>query len=170
MSANHTTARTPAPGLSDFAIDSTLRRALESSEVLADLDGPELDYLAAQLRIYRLPANGTLFREGEHAGYMGILLQGRLTVEKRADDNKGHALYTMTPGKIFGEMALLDGEPRSATLKATEASLVVTLSREAFEQLCLHKPAIALKIMLKIGRLLSQRLRRASGLLVDHLP
>lgn len=134
------------------------------------MDRSEFDLLAAHLKPVSLERNAVLFREGDMASYMGVVLEGKLYVHKRGDDNINKELYTMTPGKIFGEMALLDGEPRSATLVAGEPTLVAILSREAFDRLCRERPAIGLKIMLRLGRLLSQRLRRVSGLLVDHLP
>lgn len=147
-----------------------LRRQLEASEALSELDGDEIAYLLELLQGYRLGCGDVLFREGEPAAYMGMLLEGRLIVSKRNEDAAGKPLYRMAAGKVFGEMAMLDGEPRSATLSAAEDCSIAVLSREAFERLCRERPVIGLKLLRRIARLLSQRLRRASGLLVDYLP
>ncbi|MBV8659589.1 MAG: cyclic nucleotide-binding domain-containing protein [Burkholderiales bacterium] len=154
----------------DLARTPALLKQLEVSEVLSELDGGEIGSLATCLKAYTLPARTVLFREGDPASYMGMVLNGRLVVTKRNDDDAGKPLYAMTEGKVFGEMAMLDGEPRSATVMAAVDSTIAVLSREEFERLCRERPIIGLKLMRRLGRLLSQRLRRASGLLVDYLP
>jgi CRP-like cAMP-binding protein len=154
----------------DLAGDTALRRQIEVSEALAELDGGEVAYLASVLKAYAIPAKTVLFREGDAAAYMGMVLEGRLVVTKRNEEDAGKSLYSMTAGKVFGEMAVLDGEPRSATVMAAADTVVAILSRDAFEQLCASRPIIALKLLRRLGRLLSQRLRRVSGLLVDYLP
>jgi CRP-like cAMP-binding protein len=154
----------------DLLRSPELTSKLDASEALTDLDGAEVRYLAAQLKAFEVPAKTVLFREGDAAGYMGLVLEGRLVVTKRNEEDAGKPLFSMSAGKVFGEMAMLDGEPRSATVMAAVDSLIATLSREAFEQLCKERPVIALKLLRRLGRLLSQRLRRASGLLVDYLP
>ncbi|MDK2125203.1 Crp/Fnr family transcriptional regulator [Parachitinimonas caeni] len=154
----------------DLLRDKAAREKLDIAEALADLDKQEMNYFAGVIKAYQLPAGTVLFREGDPASYMGVVLDGRLTVSKRNDENTGKPVYSMSVGKMFGEMAILDGEPRSATVTAATDSVIAILSRDAFQALCRDRPGIALKIMLRLGRLLSQRLRRATGLLVDYLP
>ncbi|WP_269530822.1 Crp/Fnr family transcriptional regulator [Chitinimonas sp. BJYL2] len=154
----------------DLRHSKSARAQIESSEALTELDGSEIDYLLGLLLAYTLPKGTVLFQEGDAANYMGMVLDGRLTVSKRNDEASGKPLYSMSAGKVFGEMALLDGEPRSATLVAAVDCEVALLSREAFDRLCRERPVIGVKLLRRIGRLLSQRLRRASGLLVDYLP
>ena len=154
----------------DIARSPELFKQIEASEALSDLDGGEIKYLAGCLRAYTVPARTVLFREGEPASYMGMVLAGRLVVTKRNDEDAGKPLYAMSEGKVFGEMAMLDGEPRSATMMAAVDASIAVLSRDEFERLCRERPIIALKLLRRLGRLLSQRLRRASGLLVDYLP
>ncbi len=154
----------------DLLNTPSLHAKLDVSEALTELDGAEIGHLATQLKAFALPAGTVLFKEGEAAGYMGMVLDGRLIVTKRNDEASGKPLYSMSAGKVFGEMAILDGEPRSATVMAPVDTQIALLSREAFDRLCVERPVIALKILRRLGRLLSQRLRRTSGLLVDYLP
>ncbi|WP_374349738.1 Crp/Fnr family transcriptional regulator [Chitinimonas sp.] len=154
----------------DLAGSPALRSKLETSEALSELDGSELLHLASLLKVYQVPAGTQIFKEGDSAAYMGMVLDGRLIVSKRNEEAAGKPLYSMAAGKVFGEMAMLDGEPRSATVMAAVDSTIAVLSRDNFEKLCDSRPIIALKLLRRIGRLLSQRLRRVSGLLVDYLP
>jgi len=154
----------------DLLRSPELSSKLDVSEALTELDGGEIKHLAGLLKAFEVPAKTVLFREGDPAGYMGMVLDGRLVVTKRNEEDAGKPLYSMSAGKVFGEMAMLDGEPRSATIMAAVDSTIAVLSRDGFEQLCKDRPVIALKVLRRLGRLLSQRLRRASGLLVDYLP
>lgn len=156
--------------LLDLQADKALRQRLDASEALSELDGGEVAHLVSLLRAYAVPKGTVLFREGDAAGYMGMVLDGRLVVAKANEEDATKPLYSMTAGKVFGEMAMLDGEPRSATVMAAADSVIAVLLREHFEQLCEARPVVALKLLRRLGRLLSQRLRRVSGLLVDYLP
>ena len=72
-------------------------------------------------------------------------------------------------GRIIGEMSLIDGEPRSASVVADVPTTLVVLTGEGFARLSSDVPRLAVKILLKISKLISQRLRQTSGALVDHL-
>ena len=66
-------------------------------------------------------------------------------------------------------MSLIDGEPRSASVIAEEPSLLVVLTGEGLAALSSDVPRLAIKVLLKIAKLISQRLRQTSGALVDSL-
>jgi CRP-like cAMP-binding protein len=83
--------------------------------------------------------------------------------------HEARCIYVVGPGKAFGEMALVDGEPRSAELRAAKDSEFMLLSQDNFRTLCCSQPTIGLKMLMQISRSLSQRLRRVSGQLVDYL-
>jgi CRP-like cAMP-binding protein len=142
---------------------------LEGLGLTHELDHGEQDCLSGLLRVYDLPKGHVLFREGDPAGYLALLLDGRMAVSKQKSQAGSGALYTLGPGKLFGEMALLDQEPRSATITAESDCQIAVLSRDNFHKLCRERPTLALKLVLGAARTLSQRLRRASGQLVDFL-
>ena len=71
-------------------------------------------------------------------------------------------LITFSPGTVFGEVALLDRETRSATVKADEDAVCYVLTRPNFDKLTDEHPAIAVKFLSNLGRELSGRLRRAN--------
>jgi CRP/FNR family cyclic AMP-dependent transcriptional regulator len=66
-------------------------------------------------------------------------------------------------------MSLVDGEPRSASVVADEPTTLVVLTAEGFACLSSEVPRLAIKVLLKISKLISQRLRQTSGTLVDYL-
>jgi CRP-like cAMP-binding protein len=64
---------------------------------------------------------------------------------------------------------LIDDEPRSATARVTRPAELLVLTKESFERMSREHPRLALQFTFTIARLLSRRLRLASGMLVDHL-
>jgi CRP-like cAMP-binding protein len=92
-----------------------------------------------------------IFAQGAPAdGYMYALLEGNIQL-----DRQGAVLEVVSEGGVFGELALIDNEPRSATARATQASRLALISQERFRELILRNPSFALEIM----RLLTRRIR-----------
>ncbi|KAF0811269.1 Cyclic AMP receptor protein [Andreprevotia sp. IGB-42] len=151
------------------AFKDVIREHLVAIPLAEELEPAELDVLTGYVRVYQLPGNDLLFNEGDPAGYLGIVLRGRLRVSKRNLAGDARELYVMGPGKVFGEMAILDQEARSATLATLEPTQIAVLSRDNFYRICSERPVIGVKLLLKISRILSQRLRRISGQFVDKL-
>jgi CRP-like cAMP-binding protein len=85
------------------------------------------------------------------------------SVEVVVDSPKGRkTLATIGEGSVFGEMAFFDNSPRSATIVASAPAEVLALQLDRFEQLAAWRPRIAFKLLMDLGRVLSQRLRRAN--------
>ncbi len=66
-------------------------------------------------------------------------------------------------------MALFDGEPRSASAIAAESAMIMMLTKDSFDRLVRELPGLAAKLLLVLGKLLSQRLRQTSGKLIDFI-
>ena len=75
----------------------------------------------------------------------------------------------MGAGKTLGEMAVVDGEPRSATCVAKRECVLLLLTKDNFQCIVRQRPGLAVKLLVVIAKLLSQRLRQVSGVLVDYL-
>jgi CRP/FNR family transcriptional regulator, cyclic AMP receptor protein len=138
-------------------------------ELLADLSGREPEMLSQHLQAYAADPGCVIFREGEPGRYMCLLVSGRVKTYKESDIEHRAEVANESRGRSIGEMALIDGEPRSATCVATEPSVLLLLSQAGFHQLGEERPALALKLLLRITRLISRRLRVTSGRLVDYL-
>lgn len=142
---------------------------IEATSMFGDFDWQEIVALSAYLQAYEAEAEAILFREGEPGHYMCLLLDGRVDIFKEDHCQESKIMASVGAGKTLGEMAMVDNEPRSATAVFSEPSTLAILTRENFARLTLEKPALAAKILLKISRLLSQRLRYTSGVLVEYL-
>jgi len=132
-------------------------------DVLAGMAPAELATMKALLdrRIY--PRGEVVFREGDEGRELFMIAKGSASVRIRLPgDNRNVRLVTFAPGTVFGELALLDQEARSATVEADEDLVCYTLSHVRFAGLAMEHPAIAIKLLANLGRELSARLRRAN--------
>jgi CRP-like cAMP-binding protein len=94
-----------------------------------------------------------------------VILEGKVAMSKLNENDDQIVIAERVPGEIFGEMALLDGLPRSATVRAIEPSLFLVINRADFIHAIMETPEIALKIMAT----LCNRLREADRLRVLRL-
>jgi len=141
-----------------------------SSLRLDELSGPELDKLARFARVCRAPAGAVVFEEGARDAYLCLIVEGEIEVRKEDGSRAARVLVTLGPGKLLGEMALLDGEPRSASAVAVTDATLVIVTQTDFERLLAEFPAFGVKFLRRLARLVSARLRDTAGRLVDHLP
>jgi len=138
-------------------------------ELLADLEGPELRQLAGYLLGRDYEPGATIFREGEPGSFLGLLVEGEVRIFKETDARQTRTVAVENRSRAVGEMALIDGEPRSASCIAVKRTRLLVLTRDQFDRLGHERPVLALKLALRIARLISRRLRMTSGRLVDHL-
>ena len=142
---------------------------LERGYLFRELEWEQINSLVGYMGLYRALPGTTIFREGDRGEYLCVLTEGRLEMRKEDRSGTEKIVATLTSGKTMGEMAMVDGEPRSATAVVSEEATLVVLTRENFTLLSHEKPALAIKILFIIARMLSQRLRQTSGTLVDYL-
>ena len=148
---------------------STLCDLLERVQLLSDLPRREIETLAPYVGAYKVAPRTEIFSEGARDNFLCLLVEGVVEVFKQQNDESRRKLATVRPGKALGEMAFLDHQPHSATVLATGEAIVLLLTMTGFERLSEENPRLALKVMSRIGQLLSHRLRQTSGQLVDYL-
>jgi putative nucleotidyltransferase with HDIG domain len=125
-------------------------------------------YLRLFLRVAiprRIRRQALIIREGSRADSFYIIREGRVAITKRFEDGKDMVLAVHAEGEFFGEMALLDEGPRSASAVALEPTELLEVSRNDFSFLLRKTPLLALAMM----RELSSRLRGTGSLLVFQL-
>lgn len=103
-----------------------------------------------------------IFNEGDVGRALFIIEEGQVTLHKKGRDGQAHQLAVLGPGEFFGEMALLEELPRSATATATEATSLFFLYKSTFDGFVVQHPAIGAAILSVLSKLLSQRLRLLS--------
>jgi len=132
-------------------------------DVLAGMTPSELATMKALLDRHTYARRAVVFREGDEGKELFMIAKGSASVRIRLlGDNRNVRLVTFAPGTVFGELALLDQEARSATVEADDDLICYTLSHARFTGLAIEHPAIAIKLLANLGRELSARLRRAN--------
>ncbi len=141
---------------------------LMDSELFRDFPPAEISSAARYFSISKIENDGVIFAEGDIGMFMCILNTGKVAVLKANQDGENVALATLAKGRTFGEMAVLDGERRSATCVAASDCILLTLSKESLDKMLLEAPRTAAKVIRAVAVALSKRLRMADGKLVDH--
>jgi len=132
-------------------------------DVLAGMTVPDLATMKPLLQRHEYARGSVIFREGDAGKELFMIAKGNASVRIRLPgENRTVRLVTFAPGTVFGELALLDQEARSATVEADEDLICYVLPYEQFTNLEEEHPAIAIKLLANLGRELSARLRRAN--------
>ena len=95
------------------------------------------------------PAGKVLFREGDAGEDMYIIQSGRVAIKKRTGANKDVTLAVLEKGDFFGEMAVLERMPRSATAEMSEAGDLIVISGDTFGDMIKSNPEIAFRMLRK---------------------
>jgi CRP-like cAMP-binding protein len=126
-----------------------------------------LDYLCGMLTVQAPDAGDTLFREGDEARAMFVVLNGEVEVLKRSRNGIDARVAVLGPGDWFGEMGVVDIQPRSATVRALAPSRLVKFTAQDMDALYRHDLRSYSIVILNLARELSRRLRVADGILAD---
>jgi CRP-like cAMP-binding protein len=127
--------------------------------LFADLDERELAAIAAVAKPRRYAKDDVVFYADESGDVFCLIREGQVKVTMISPEGKEIILSLLGPGDFFGEMALLDDEPRSATVVATESLELMTIYRKDFLQILSENFDITRKVLAE----LSKRLRSASS-------
>jgi CRP-like cAMP-binding protein len=142
---------------------SKKKEFLRSLELFSDLKGGEMGELVHSLHARTYRPGEVVFVEGDIGRALFILESGKVELTRKGPGGETLSLYTLKPGEFFGEMALLESLPRSATATAIEPTRLHLLYRTKLDALLGAHPRIGVTIMSHLARLLSARLRRSMG-------
>lgn len=109
-------------------------------------------------KVIKLEANQVLIREGEHSNSMFWVQNGQLVVIKRKT-NEDVTLGHIYSGELVGEISFLDGEARSATVKAVTETELIEIPRETFDNVFKQQP----KWLESLVKTLAERLRKTNA-------
>jgi CRP/FNR family transcriptional regulator, cyclic AMP receptor protein len=126
-----------------------------------------LDAFTETLTTERLSAGAVVFHEGDAAHCLYVLLEGEVEVLKKSRGAREHRVAILGPTDCFGEMSLIDVQPRSATVRAIAPSRVLRVNSEDFDRLYRHDLKAYSLVVLNIARDLSRRLRVADAILAE---
>jgi CRP/FNR family transcriptional regulator, cyclic AMP receptor protein len=141
----------------EFRIDLASKRKLFQEQRLSNL---EINFLTSLSKEKKLAPQKVLFREGESADEMYIVLEGRIMISKYIPGAGEEALAFLERGDYFGEMALIENQPRSADAKADDGGAVVlAIPREVLTGILDINKISSLRLLKILCNLVATRLR-----------
>lgn len=138
-----------------------LEQSLRIVPLFRDLPDGSLKSIATRLRQARYPQGAVIFREGDAGDAMYLVESGQLEVATGVGDSEQPLAY-LGPGNFVGEISLLLGQPRSATLKVVIDAELWVLHKQDLEELLAEYPSIALHFTRELGQRLVTTSHQAS--------
>jgi CRP-like cAMP-binding protein len=149
--------------------DQLTPELLRGIALFGALSDEVLALLAATLPTTRYQSGDVVFREGDSAREMFVVLEGEIEVLKRSRRGSEARVAMLGPGDTLGEMAFVDMQNRSATVRAVAPTRLVCVTAEAMESLYRADLRAYTLIVLNVARDLSRRLRVTDGILADFV-
>lgn len=154
--------------MADSVRPTITKATLRDIGLFGGMSDATLERLAGELPQVRADPGQTVVSEGDMSTDMFIVIGGELEVVKRALDGSTVRVAMLGPGDWFGEMAILDVQPRSASVRSLAPSLLISLNPEQVERLLYRQDLKDYSLLLmNIARELSRRLRVADGILAQ---
>ena len=142
---------------------------LDSLKLGTALGWEEVRNIAGYMQVKSFPAGTTIIQEGRKATSLAFIESGVVTIQKEEAGGSERHIIDLSRDAVIGEVAFFDSEPRSATVVARTDVRLLILTRERFDELAAKNPALAIKTLFYIGRVLSRRLRQVTGRFVGLL-
>lgn len=137
---------------------------LRSVPIFQRLSDTHLSHLGARLGERSYPRSAAIFHQGSEGDELHLIVSGQVRIYTNSESGQELSVRIFADGDFFGELALLDGRPRSATAETMRPTRTLTLHRTAFLQAIKADPGIAILVLEE----LSHRLR-ATNTYIEHL-
>jgi len=135
---------------------------IKSSVMLQNFSDADLETFAAVCEMREMAEGTTVFIENMPGESLFLVKKGTIRISKMFAEGDEKTLVVLGPEDVFGEMAVIDGLPRSATARVAEDAELISLNKKALEKLCQDDAALALKLVRNIVRVFSKRVREAN--------
>ena len=142
---------------------------LTFSPLFENFNLTEILLLSQFMQVYRTGPGVEIIREGEAGDFMVFLIEGQIEVFKQDRWDAPRLMALIAPGQSFGEMSMIDGEPRFASCIAAEPCMIAVLSRDSLARIILEQTTLGAKILMELVLMLSQRLRQTSTKLLAYM-
>jgi CRP-like cAMP-binding protein len=136
-----------------------INELLSGVELFSELDHEDLTKIASLAQSRKVPRETTIFHAGDLAEAVFVVAKGKVKIAVASSDGKEFILTILGQGQVFGEMALLESMPRSASAITATAVELLVISRQDFQHLLSTAPRITRKLL----AILSRRLRKANA-------
>jgi CRP/FNR family cyclic AMP-dependent transcriptional regulator len=135
---------------------------IKNSMLLQGLSDQDLDRLATYCEMRTMNEGTTVFIENMPGEALFLITQGSIRISKMFAEGDEKTLVVLGPEDVFGEMAVIDGLPRSATARVAENAELISLKKKDLERLCSEDATLALMLVSNIVRVFSKRVRESS--------
>ncbi|NJK80771.1 MAG: cyclic nucleotide-binding domain-containing protein [Chloroflexaceae bacterium] len=153
--------------------DGTAMDSLRRVQIFGGLNDQELLKIANLCEIWRVATGHVVFSEGEDGDRLFIIHEGsvRVTIQTTTPDGKPTqgTINMLYAGQSFGELVLLDGNTRSATVVAASSSVLLAIKEREFSLLCEANPRIGYRVMRNLASDLAYKLRSSNLLLRGNI-
>ena len=145
----------------------TIFDALKNNLFLEELSNSEIKLIAKIAYEREFRANEYVFRTGQPAAAMFIILSGEIKIAREGKDGTSVELVRLKENDTFGELALLDNSPRSASAVSVKNSKLLAIFREDLNDFIHSNPETGGKILRKLAIITGYRLRLTNDLLIE---
>ena len=135
---------------------------IKNSVMLQGFSNGELGKLAGFCEMRNMAEGTTVFIENMPGESLFLVKKGTIRISRMFAEGDEKTLVVLGPEDIFGEMAVIDGLPRSATARVAENAELISLNKKSLEQLCRDDAPLALKLVNNIVKIFSKRVREAN--------
>lgn len=143
---------------------------LRQSSLFGELDEETLDHLSERVVERSFDKGQTIFNQGELGDSVFVVAKGLVKVMVNSPDGEEMVLTTVGPPDIFGELAVLDGGPRSAAAEALQQTTVLVVDRQTLADLISQRPALEQGLVRSLGKVVRRTTEHVSDLAFLHLP
>jgi len=149
--------------------ENLYQKIIAAVPILRPLTTAELDEVISLSRLLKVNREATVIREGELGNSMYIIVSGRVRVLKEVKPGDQKTLATLGAGEVFGEMALIDRYPRSASVVTLTHSVLYQIDLDRFNELRDQWRPAAFKILRQLAPVLCKRIRNIDKMTGDIL-
>jgi CRP-like cAMP-binding protein len=144
---------------------------IRRSGFFPDLEPDEINMLAYWMKAYMAKAGTLILKEGqEGVASLCIIVDGKVNIFKQSSPNDDHVkIAEIDSGASIGEMSVVDGLPFSASAISLVDTTILIMTRDDFQNLLKKNSNLGIKILFRVSRLISERLRTTTGRLADLL-
>lgn len=144
-----------------------LRNALEACPIFSSLAAPDLDWLLEGADTLRFGPGEIVLRHGDPSDHVLIILTGSLTVETGKSAKGAVAMNRLEPGELLGELGVLQGAPRTATVKALEPCELLRIPQSDFLALLVARPVLGIRMLGVVAKRLRHLTERVGELRLE---
>lgn len=137
---------------------------LRQTALFGEVDDETLTHLAERAVERTYKKGQLIFYQGDPAEALFVVIEGRIKVVVTSEDGDEMLLVTLDPGDVFGEIAVIDGEPRSASAETLEETKVLMLTRATFLETLRGSPEMTESLLRSLGAVLRRLTEQTADL------